>query len=411
MGTMYKRIKNRFLRVLLMVLTGLAGLLVLYWMLVYLMTPRYQFLHGEPFQGETLYNPYQDMDPDQWKQYNFHCHSRKYLGLTNGRLSKEESIDSVYQALGYDYYGISDYMRVNPYGSDRKGYIPAYEHGYGFFRKTHQLCIGAKEVCFADYPFSQNLDMKQHTLNMLKDHTRFAVPAHASYTRGYKVRDMEYLSGYRLLEILNPYGCSLEHWDAALSTGHRVYGIGDDDTHNVLNANEVGRFFTMINTATMEPEEVYESLEKGCAYAVDFHIYFDQPFALKVERMHELPHLTRCELTGDTLWVETNAPIIEIADFIGQGGKVLKTQNMVHQAFYVIQPDDPYVRVRLRLPNLTFFYLNPITRHPSANLVDRETAFINWPQTILFYIIYVLVIISCIWWGRSKKEEARSKKD
>ena len=380
----------------MVILCALAGLVVLYWMFLYLSTPRYQFSIGQPFHGEVLYNPYQDMNPDAWKQYNFHCHSRKYLGLTNGRLSKEENIDQVYQTLGYDHYGISDYMRVNPYGNDRPGYIPAYEHGYGFFRKTHQLCIGAKKVCFADYPFVQNLEMKQHTLNMLKDHTRFAVPAHASYTKGYKVRDMEFLSGYRLLEVLNPFGCSVEHWDAALSTGHRVYAIGDDDSHNVLNANEVGRFFTMINTPTMEPEEVYEALDKGCAYAVDFHIYFDQPFELKAERMRELPNLTRCELVGDTLLVETDAPIIEIAEFIGQGGKVLKTQQMVNQASYVIQPDDTYVRVKMRLPNLTFFYLNPITRHPTETLVDQETAFINMPQTILFYIIYIFVIISCI---------------
>ena len=394
---MYKKIKNNFLRWFLIVITCLIGLLVAYWLFVYLTTPRYQFREGRPFHGEYLYNPYQDMDPDQWKQYNFHCHSRKYLGITNGRLSKEKSIDSVYQRLGYDHYGISDYMRVNPYGNDRRDYIPAYEHGYGFIRKTHQLCIGTGKVSFVDYPFMQSLDMKQHLLNVLRQHNRFAVPAHASYTRGYKVSDMRYLSGYRLLEVLNPYGCSEEHWDAALSTGHRVYAIGDDDTHNVLNPNEVGRYFTIINTATMEAESVYDALEKGCAYAVGFHSYFGKPFELKEERMHELPHLTRCELVGDTLIVETSAKIIEIVDFIGQDGKVLKHDENVQQAKYVIQPTDTYVRVLLRLPRLTFFYLNPITRHTSPIPDDPSTAEVNQPQTLLFYVIYLLVIIAAVW--------------
>lgn len=393
---MYKKIKNKFFRWLFIVITGLFGLLVAYWLFVYLITPRYSFREGRPFHGEYLYNPYQDMDADQWKQYNFHCHSRKYLGLTNGRLSKEESIDSIYRVLGYDHYGISDYMRVNPHGSDRNDYIPAYEHGYGFIRKTHQLCIGTKEVSFMDYPFMQSLDMKQHMLNVLGEHNRFAVPAHASYTKGYKVSDMRVLSGYRLLEIGNPYGTAYEHWDAALSTGHRVYGIGDDDTHNVLNPNEVGRYFTMINTANMEADNVYEALEKGCAYTVEFHSYFGKPFELKVERMHELPHLTRCELVGDTLMVETSARIIEIAEFIGQDGKVLQHEEKLQQARYVIQPNDTYVRVRLRLPNLTFFYLNPITRHTKPVPDDQVTAEINPVQTGMFYIIYLVVIVLCV---------------
>ena len=407
---MYKKVKKKGLRALLIGLTCLFGLLVAYWLMLYLSVPRFTYREGRPFHGENLYNPYQHMDPDQWKQFNFHCHSRRYLGLTNGRLSKEKDIDSVYEAMGYDHYGISDYMHINKHGSDHGGYIPAYEHGYGFFRKTHQLCIGAEEVCFADFPFAQNLDIKQHTLNMLGQHTRFAVPAHASFTKGYKVRDMRYLSGYRLLEVLNPYGHAEAHWDAALSTGHRVYAIGDDDAHNVLNPNEIGRNFTIINTPDLEPEHVYEALDRGCAYAVDFHIYYDKPFELKVERMHQLPHLTRCELVGDTLLVETSAKRIEIADFIGQDGKVLKHIENVTQASYVIQSEDSYVRVRLQLPNLTLFYLNPITRHTTPTPIDQETAEINWTLTVMCYLVYLLVIVAVGVRIRRKKKEDRSKK-
>lgn len=394
---MYKRIKNRFLRGLLIAATFLLGPLMAYWMLQYLIMPRYQFKEGKPFHGGYLYNPYQDMDPSLWKQYNFHCHSRKFFGITNGRLSKETDIDSIYQALGYDHYGISDYMSVNQHGIGQADYIPAYEHGYGFFRKTHQLCIGAESVCFADFPFAQNLDTKQHTLNMLKDHTRFAVPAHVSYTNGYKVNDMRYLSGYRLLEIGNPYGMGIEHWDAALSTGHRVYGIGDDDTHNVLNANEVGRFFTMINTADLQADSVYAALERGCAYTVEFHPHHDMPFEYKAQRMHnELYHLTRCELVGDTLFIETDAPSIQEADFIGQDGKVLKHLDRCQQAWYIIQPEDTYVRVKLRVHNMTYFYLNPITRHVTPTPIDQSTAEINMTQTLLFYLVYILIIIIII---------------
>ena len=111
--------------------------------------------------------------------------------------------------------------------------------------------------------------------------------------------------------------------------------------------------------------------------------------------MHDLPHLTRCELVGDTLLVEANA-LIEFADFIGQEGKVLQHQEYVNQAFYVIQPSDTYVRVKLRLPNLTFFYLNPITRHVTPTPIDQSTAEINWPLTLMCYFVYLAIIVVCI---------------
>lgn len=394
---MNKKVKSKWLRWVLIVLTMPCCVLLGYWLFVYLLAPRYHFSAGQPFHGTYLYNPYQNIDPDQWKQYNFHCHSRKFFGLTNGRLSREADIDSVYQALGYDHYGISDYMSINPHGSERHDYIPSYEHGYGFFRKTHQLCIGAEAVMWMDFPFVQSLDMKQHTLNVLQQHCRFAVPAHATFYKGYKVNDMRYLSGYRLLEVGNPYGTAFEHWDAALSTGHRVYGIGDDDTHNVLNPNESGRFFTMINTADMSADNVYDALEHGRAYTVEFHPHHNKPFEFKVQRMHdELFHLTRCELIGDSLVVETSAPYIQTADFIGQDGKVLRHEENVWKATYTIQPSDTYVRVKLMVHNMTYFYLNPITRHTTLTPIDQSTAEINWPQTLMFYFVYVIIILILI---------------
>ena len=381
----------------MIVLTVVVGLPMAYWLMVYLMAPHYQFRIGQPFHGEYLYNPYQGMDPDQWKQYNFHCHSRKHIGITNGRLSKEKDIDSVYQALGYDHIGISDYMYINEHGSEKRDYIPTYEHGYGFFRKTHQLCIGAENVIWMDFPFTQNIDIKQHMLSVLRQHTRFAVPSHASFTQGYKVSDMRFLSGYRLLEVGNPYGKAFEHWDAALSTGHRVYGIGDDDTHNVLNPNESGRFFTMINTCDMAADSLYAALERGCAYTVEFHPHYNETFESKVEKMNtELFHLTRCEIVGDSLVIETSAPYIQTADFIGQDGKLLKHQENVGQATYTFQPNDTYVRVELMVHNMTYFYLNPITRHTTPTPIDHSTAEINWSQTVLFYLVYVIIIITLI---------------
>ncbi len=392
---MYKNIRNRFLRIVLIALTSFIGLLLLFYLFVYFACPSYSFREPKPFAGTYLYNPYQDMNPDHWKRYNFHCHSRKYLGITDGRHSTENDIDSMYQRMGYDHYGISDYMSINRHRCDQPDYIPGYEHGYGLIRKTHQLCIGAEKVWHIDYPFVQNLSTKQNMLNQLGKRGRFAVPAHASFTMGYKVRDMKYLSNYRLLEVINPFGFSFEHWDMALSNGHRVYIVGDDDTHNVLNPNEIGKCFTMINTADMTPEQVYSALENGNAYGVNFYIYYNEPFEVKVENILQLPHLTRCELVGDTLFVETS-DVIEKAEFIGQGGRVLATQENVRQAYYVIQPEDQYVRTNLQLPKQTFFYLNPVTRHPDPVPVDERLDSINWFRTGFLWLVYAFMVFVII---------------
>ena len=390
---------------------GIALLLpILY---VYLSVPTYSFKEPKPFSGEYLYNPYQDMNPDQWKKYHFHCHSRKYFGLTNGRKSTESTIDSVYQALGYNHYGISDYMYINPHNADREDYIPAYEHGYGLIRKTHQICIGAESVYYIDFPFMQNLNTKQHMINKLGEHSRFVMPAHASFTKGYKVNDMMLLSNYRLLEVLNPYGDAFEHWDMALSNGHRVYALGDDDTHNINKANQVCHNLTMVNTPDLDPEHIYEALDKGASYAVEFDNWYHFPMTLeeKIAQAQALPHLTRAELVGDTLFVAISAPTMEGVQFIGQDGKVLKTEEKVATAWYVVQPEDHYVRTHINVNGLQHFYLNPVTRHPTPTPMDQRLDVVNKAQTYLYWFVYIVAFAALAWYlfkkAKEKKEESK----
>ena len=408
MGTTNK--KKRFWFYFGRMMAGFGIALLLLILYVYLSVPTYSFKEPKPFTGEYLYNPYQDMQPDQWKKYHFHCHSRKYFGVTNGRKSKETTIDSVYQALGYDHYGISDYMGINPHNADKEDYIPAYEHGYGLIRKTHQICIGAEKVYWPDFLFMQNLNMKQHMINKLGERCRFVMPAHASFTTGYKVNDMVLLSNYRLLEVLNPYGNAFEHWDQALSNGHRVYALGDDDTHNINDYHEVCHNLTMINTPNLNPESVYEALDKGLCYAVEFDNWYYYPLTLdyKVKDAHELPHLTRAQLVGDTLFVETSAETMKEVQFIGQDGKVLKTEENIGTASYVIQPEDHYVRTRIDVNGRNFLYLNPVTRHPKPVVEDSRLDCINYPQTMLYRLVYAIAIAAFIWYLFKKAKERKN---
>lgn len=332
------------------------------------------------------------MNPNNWIQANFHAHTRQFGGLTNGRVNTNEMVDSVYKALGFDHVGLSDYNTINYFDSVNPGFIPAYEHGYGIF-KIHQLCIGAKKVRKLDFFAFQNLSMKQHTLNRLEKQTRLAIPAHPSFVKkGYLVEDMKYLSNYKLMEVLNGFRISTAHWDTALSNGHLVYLIGNDDSHDVTDITDVATRFTMINAAENEADQLLLALENGNAVGVDFPIKRDESLEQKVKRLKkDLPYIKQVELNGDTLSISASKQISK-AKFIGQEGKELNSQKNVTTASYVIQPEDCYVRTELYFKNGTTLYLNPITRHETGDVVKQRLDHINWFKTIMLWSVYAFVI-------------------
>lgn len=379
---------KKILKSLLYLISGFITLVVL----TSIFVPYYSFDEPKPFSGSYYNNPYHNMNPNNWIQANFHAHTRQFGGLTNGRVNTNEMVDSVYKVLGFDHVGLSDYNTINYFDSVNPSFIPAYEHGYGIF-KIHQLCIGAKKVRKLDFFAFQNLSMKQHTLNRLEKQTRLAIPAHPSFVKkGYLVEDMKYLSNYKLMEVLNGFRISTAHWDTALSNGHLVYLIGNDDSHDVTDITDVATRFTMINAAENEADQILSALENGNAVGVDFPIKRDESLEQKIKRLKkDLPYIKQVELNGDTLSISASKQISK-AKFIGQEGKELNSQNNVMTASYVIQPEDSYVRTELYFKNGTTLYLNPITRHETGDVVKQRLDHINWFKTIILWSVYAFVI-------------------
>jgi hypothetical protein len=69
--------------------------------------------------------------------------------------------------LGYDAAQISNYQSISNAFADSAFNVPSYEHGFGI-RKKHHLLIGARKVLWFDYPLYQNINHKQHMLNLLR---------------------------------------------------------------------------------------------------------------------------------------------------------------------------------------------------------------------------------------------------
>ena len=384
----------KFLKYILYLVFAFVALLVA----MNIFVPGYVFDEPVPFHGDYLHNPYQDIDSTYWKCCNFHGHTRQYGGVTNGRNNGNEVYDSMYRFFGYDHVGISDYNKVNAFEDGRDpGFIPGYEHGYNVW-KTHQLCLGAKKVRRIDYFFYQTLSHKQHTINKLGEQNRVVAVAHPSFVDGsYNVRDMKYLSNYKILEVLNGFVNSPEHWDMALSNGHLVYLIADDDTHDVLKVNDIALRITYLNAKDNDTEQLYDALLSGKAVGIDFDLDRSEKMDHKVERFkHDIPYLNSAKLNGNDFAISVTKPIRK-AEFIGQNGLVLKEEShkkgdTIYCASYTIQPSDQYVRTVLTFFDGTTMWLNPVTRHENANITKQRLDRISYTLTATLWLIYVGII-------------------
>jgi hypothetical protein len=360
----------------------------------YLTTPIYQFNEPQKFQGDYLHNPYQQIDSTHWLKYNFQVQSRAWGGLTDGRINSNQMIDSIYKLFGYNYVATSDYQRINTHLAGTERFIPTYEHGYNI-PKVHQVCIGAKRVLWRDYLLFQTLNTKQHIINVLRSDCELIALAHPRLLDGYTLNDMKYLSGYDLLEVLNNFRVSVEHWDMALSSGHLIYILANDDAHNVLNSNEVGRRFTLIHANSTHHDSIIKALRSGAAYGVDFYRNDDEPMQNKIERSKFIPFLKRAKLFGDTLKIGVSNRVFHIR-FVGEQGTILSEVDHVSDAQYVINANDSYVRVEIQCYDASVLYLNPVTRHMNRLIEKQISPQIDHFRTWIIRLIIILLLASTI---------------
>ncbi len=368
----------------------------------YLLAPIYKFSGPQPFHGENLYNPYQGMDSTSWKRYNFQVQSKSWGGITDGRKNTNALIDSVYNELGFDYVATSDYQKINYHGSDKPDYIPTYEHGYNIF-KTHQVCIGAERVLWTDLLVFQTTSMKQWIIDQLDMDCEIVVLAHPLLLHGYTVEEMKYLTNYEMMEVLNNLRISTDHWDAALSSGQLVWLMGNDDAHDVLHPNDVGRKFTMINSPSTNKEDIIKNLKSGNCYGVDFYPKMDVPIAERIERIKHTPVVQYVDLDVDTLKVKVNKEAFEI-HFIGQDGIIRHTALDTNLASYIIRSEDTYIRTVFRFSDGSSIYLNPIIRHDGERPVSLLSATINQSATITLRAIYFVITLTLVYFYRKRKQ-------
>lgn len=369
-----------FARVL--ILKRVAAIVFLAVAIPYALAPVYRFPPPRTFSGPALWNPYAHLT-GSWQRANLHAHGHAWNGLTNGTHTDDEVVQA-YRQRGYSVAGVSDYQWI----AAQHGVptMPLYEHGYNI-SKEHQLAIGAQRVEWLDFLLWTWINQKQFVLNQVASTSALVAINHpgTAYSEG----DLRKLTGYHLMEVINgPFGFE-DLWDAALSSGHPVWALANDDIHDLTNVRRLAIAWNMIDAPSAEVPDIIAALRAGRAYAVSL-------VGEKADAALASVHVKESSLTVSS----TGVPATYV--FIGQNGAVRQTFDQVMQATYAIGPTDTYIRTVIRTPNMVM-YLNPVLRYDGANL-PAPAAIVNEPLTWLshgFVVVLGIAVPLSLWRRRS----------
>ena len=322
----------------------IIGIIVLFYVALYLSVPSFSFEEPHPFKGKFVYNPYQNISETNWQYYDF----------------RNENAENTQ--------------------------LPVYEYGYGIF-PTKYLCIDYQSKRIIDYPLFQNIHFKQHNINCLSKKCGLVILAHPS--KGFKLREMKHLDNYKALEVFSPHGTHFDYWDMALSSGHRVNAIAS----NIYKSNEDFISKTVINQVDESNNSIVSSLKNGDSYIVSFR-----------KNNPEIPELKSLIFKNDTMFVRASKRIEEIR-FIGQNGILKYSLVDVDQGMYIFSNDDSYIRTEMRFDDGTTIYLNPLTRHEFQYFFDPSLSYMMKARTWLMRFVYIFATIFFIKYLLSNKKE------
>jgi Protein of unknown function (DUF3108) len=353
-------LSRRLRSTLLSACTAVVRLLTLFVLAIalvpYTVVPVYSFRLPAPFAGSVLFNPYQGSGPI-WQRANFHAHSRAWGGTTSGGQSPD-SVRAAYLRRGYSVIGLSNYHSIARAGND-SAFLPMYEHGFSI-KKTHQLVIGATHVTALDFPVWQTASAKQFLLNQLHDSASLTAIVHPYMRTGYDSTEIARLGAYDLLEVRSHWDDASLWWDAALSAGNPVWGIGNDDVHDITKPRETGVVWTMVNAPDNSPTQVLSALRRGQMYVVSS------------ASGNTTARLVSVTVAGDTITTRFSEPMQQIR-VLGDNGTVRAESSSLAEMRYVFSAQDHYARVVATTAS-AMLTLNPVIRSSSgAQPVVRET--------------------------------------
>lgn len=377
-----------FIRLLGLILLGLvSGALLLYVWCFW-----FDFIPSEPFKGEQLFNPYQNVDLSRGFMSNFHAHSDCWGGVLNG-YGTENQVMETYKELGYDIYEVSNYHRNS---STTISGLHTYEHGWGI-SKTHQLVIGGNQISWLDFPLFQNIHQKQTIIYKIKDENPDAVIvlAHPSLRNAYSAEDIASLDGVHCFEAINKLRKSKRLWDEVLTMGKYLPVIGSDDCHDIRKPSDIGRCGTFVFSQNPNSTMVSYALKSGRTFAVEFLEAVDSDHQAKRTEIRKGSPLQSISSSADTIYVRALDRLKSVL-IIGDRSDTLVRYHNIKDLSFQLPKAYSYARFEFETSDGRILYSNPIVRGGGDTLMSAQAAIVN-PVKTAFYRFSIIFTIAFTW--------------
>ena len=358
-------------------------------------TPIYDFAESKKFEGADIYNPYRNLDTTIcWKRANFHTHTR-VEGIMNECDYWPNEVLEAYDSLGYDIVTFSNHNKKTDHPKGAEYQSNGYEHGYNLF-KYHKLVFGATDVWHFDHLLPIFASQKQFQIEQLAKDADMVQINHPLRTPTLYKKQIEYLSGYKLVELDSGKSTENSYWDSALSAGRYCFGVANDDLHYPDRSYRIARRCNFLCTPSARYKDILNTLNEGCFYSMRIPDYGDGDWSIKYARNKALPYIKSIGLQDSVVFIKLSEPASFIK-MIGQEHTTLAEYADCDSATYTMKLSDSYVRITAYFSEGEVIYTNPFARYDAsvqATPYNELSPEVNILLTILFNLLLAAICLA-----------------
>ena len=299
---------------------------------------------------------------EKWYKGNTHTHTLN----TDGRDVPYE-VAKWYRERGYNFVVMTDHEYITPVAPlndllGRNGQFLVIS-GQEVTDSSEKKPVHTNGLGLTTVVMPSKLATKVEALQKNIDNIRAAggIPQlnHPNFGWALSASEIRQLKGLRLMEIYNGHPLvnnlggggmpSAEAiWDELLTSGMRIYGIGDDDVHQLHSKGEAiealpGQAWIYVRASELTSTAILTAIDNGQFYA-STGVELTDYKADRSEVSIKVKALTNSKYT---------------IRFIGSGGKVLQ-ESFEPNAVYKIKGDEGYVRAKVLESNGKVAWTQPI---------------------------------------------------
>lgn len=359
----------------------LAVMVLLYPIIMFAVTPIYDYSGNKPFYNYSIINPYNTYGYD-YAPINFQAGT--YNPLFSDTSKNFNTIRNKYESLGY--HSVHFAKKYNFFTSLFSNEM-AYMNETGFNLSGYKMLLFSmdkKNKLQFEQPFFQNInDLQYRIAKAGKVSNIIAIKNPAK--NNIPIEYFSKLNGYHLMEILSDNISAIDYWDKALSSGIPVllFVKEEFDENNYGKLLLISEFFAYISN--------FNSFLQTYAVAVSDK-YYNENIDKGNNYLENMPHIDKISIDNyTTINAKFTKPFEKIV-FSADNGVIKHTAYNTDNATYNIQDDDTYVRITAYTHDGSVFYFNPFMRD-NLNKLTVDIPEINKKYTYMKCAALIIILI------------------